>query len=196
MANFATVQSLFVRLGLTEPEMGSVEEEQAAAALEDASNELRAITGQNIDAASGEITENVPVGGVINMPVVPVRAVSAVVDAETGEALEYRLDNAKQLVVHAPGGTRVTITCDYGWPTIPAEIARWTRVLAMAQLAAADAGNLGLSGGIASVGADDARVTFATNNGEPGQGATIPDDIAARLRNTYGALAATVEHRA
>jgi hypothetical protein len=195
MTAFATVSTLFVRLGRTTPAASDPAYKQAAAALEDASNQLRDIIGQNITAGTTTITETVPLGGLINMPVVPVRSIASVVDHDSGESISYSLENTKQLMVFGRENCRVDITCDYGWPTVPPVLANWSRVLAAASMLAADAGNLGLSGGLSGVGADDSRVSFATNVGEQGQGVSVPEGVAYQLRATYGSLTPTIEHR-
>lgn len=193
--NFATVESLFVRLKLPTPEAGTLAYQHADAALEDATEAMRDLIGQRLTADTTTITETVPVGGVINMPVVPVTALRSVTLARGGAHVSARLENSKQVKVFGHDGLRVKIECDYGWDPIPRIIARWTRVLAAASMVAAKTGNLGLSGGIAGVGADDARVTFATNRGEQGQGLEVPEATATSLRATYGALPTGVEHR-
>lgn len=192
---FATVESLFVRLQLPTPDKGSLAYRHAEGALEDATDTMRDIIGQSLTADTTTLTETVPVGGVINMPVVPVTALRSVTLARTGAKVSARLENSKQVMVWGADGMRVRIECDYGWEQIPPVIAKWTRVLAAASMAAAKTGNLGLSGGIAGVGIDDARVSFATRRGEQGEGMDIPEKIQMRLRATYGALPTTAEHR-
>lgn len=195
MDTFATVESLFVRLQLPTPDKESLAYLNAKAALEDATETMRDIIGQHLTADTAVITETVPVGGVINMPVVPVTALRSVTLASSGVRVSARLENSKQVLVWGADGMRVKIECDYGWDPIPPIIAKWTRILAAASMAAAKTGNLGLSGGIAGVGIDDARISFATRQGEQGEGMDIPEKVQMRLRATYGSLPTTAEHR-
>lgn len=195
MDAFATVQQLFTRLRLPEPSDTSLDYESAQEALADATAELVRITGQSLEAGESTVTERVPVGGVVNLPIVPAREIHAVVNADTGHPVTFEFENSKQVLVHAPARSRVRITYTRGYTKIPPELVKYTCVLAAAQLAAADAGNLGLSGGISGISIDDGRVSFATRPGEQGEGLALPARIESSLRSTYGSLASTVDHR-
>lgn len=192
-APFATVSDLFVRLGLPTPPNPSTAYNQALTLLDDASHDLRDQIGQRIDRGEHTWSTLVPVGGLVNLPGRPVIEVESVTTA--GGAVNWDLLNAAQLQVGAPAGTRITVTYSYGWVNVPRDLKRWTLVLAAASIGAAEAGNLGLSGGIAGIGVDDARVTFATNAGEAGQGVQVPERVLARLRATYGSADMIVEHQ-
>lgn len=195
MAAFATVKQLFARLRMPAPASGTEDFLAARGALEDASAEIVRVTGQSLEPGTTTVTERVPVGGVINLPVVPARAITAVVDATTGQPVPHEFENAKQILVHAPARSRVRITYDHGYATIPGDIVRFTCMLAASQILAADAGNLGLSGGLAGIGIDDGRVSFATRAGEQGEGVALPERVERSLRATYGAISATLDHR-
>jgi hypothetical protein len=194
LSSFATVADLSGRLGVATPASPSTLFTQMTNALSDASDELRGVIGQAISAGSSTVTIRATPGGYVRLPAVPATAVASVLHA--GEAVDYwrQVDSATLLVPSCYGRT-LTITYSHGWTVIPGELVKWACVLAAASLAAAQSGNLGLSGGLSSVGVDDGRVTWATNAGEQGGGVTLPERVAMRLRATYGAPAITVEHR-
>lgn len=196
MTAFATVADLSARLKVTAPEEGSATYTQYESALDDATGDLQAEIGQQI-VEQADVVEDaiVPVGNVVHVAAVPLRSVSSVVLTEGGGAVEFKKRDAHAIAVEARAGVQVTITYTAGYASVPAELKKWCCVLAAASIAAAEYGNLGLAGGVAGVGVDDARVSFATNNGEQGQGVTLPETVIARLRARYGAPMMTVEHR-
>ena len=191
---FATVADLAGRLGVAVPTGGSAAYTQMDAALEDASNDLRGVIGQAINFGSSTVSVRATPGGYVRLPAVPAVEVESVL--HDGEAVGwYRLVDSATLLVPSDYGRTLTVTYSHGWQTIPGELVKWACVLAAASIAAAKSGNLGLAGGLSSVGVDDARASWATNVGEQGEGVSLPGRVAERLRATYGAPAITVEHR-
>ena len=190
----ATVADLAGRLGTTAPTDGTPAHTQMQTALADASDDLRGVIGQAITYGTSTVEVRATPGGYVRLPAVPAVEITSVLDG--GVAVDYwrQVDTATLLVPSRYGRT-ITVTYSHGWQTIPGELVRWTCVLAAAYLAAARSGNLGLSGGLSSVGVDDARASWATNVGEQGEGVSLPPRVEARLRATYGAPAITLEHR-
>lgn len=186
IAAFAQVEDLSVRLKRPTPAAGTAEYKQMAAALEDATAELQGIIGQTVSAKDTSYKTRVPAGGVVVLPFNPVREVETVILTETGQEVRFSLEDARQVIVDAPESSSVTIRLRAGYTNVPGELVKWTCVIAAAQLAAASAGNLGLSGGIAGIRHDDTSLTLATREGENGAGVILPQAVQARLRATYG----------
>ena len=192
---FATVADLAARLKIDEPAPSSAEYLQLQALLNDASSELREITGQALNPGTSTVTIRTDRTGDGNFPAVPAREITSV--TQDDEALtedEYKFD-AKQIRVKSCREVELEVTYDHGWEPIPDDLLRWTCVLAAAGLVAARSGNLGLAGGLSSIAIDDARATWATNVGEQGAGVSLPPHIEDRLRRNYGAAGITVEMR-
>lgn len=208
---FAAPAQLSVRLGVAAPTAATTAEAQMLAALDDASNDLRAIIGQAINEGRTTITQRVQPGAYLRLPAVPATDIHSVTDTESGVAVEYELVDVTTLhiaphyvptykpreVLTSRDETSVRVSVDYthGWATIPGELVRWTCVLAAASLAAAKSGNLGLAGGLSSIRVDDSSASWATRTGEQGMGITIPDTVQAKLRARYGMSAMALEHR-
>lgn len=213
LSSLATVADLSARLGVAAPTPASVAFIQMQAALDDASGDLRGVIGQALNQGTSTVTVRATPGGYVRLPAVPATAITSVL--HHGVAVWYRqVDSATLFVpVHSIDprlaydlnlpmppmpdhyGWTLSITYTHGWAVIPAELVKWTCVMAAASLAAAKSGNLGLAGGLSSVGVDDARATWATNVGEQGEGITIPVRVADRLRASYGTPSITVEYR-
>jgi len=196
LTDFATVADLSARLGRDEPAGGSAAELQMEAALADASHELRAIIGQAINAGSSTVTQYVTHGGYLYLPAVPATTITSVVNTDDGSAVDdYTFVDSKTLRVPTLARRQVSVTYDHGWAKIPGELVKWTCVLAASSIAAAKAGNLGLSGGLSGIGVDDARASFATRVGEQGSGVVIPESVQVGLRARYGAISMGMEQR-
>ena len=190
---FATVADLSAALGITAPVDGSPAYLQMADALADASDDLRDIIGQAINQGTSTVKVMASPGGLVRLPAVPVVEVESV--TADGVAVEYELIDAATLSVPVCRSVQVTVTYTHGWAVVPGSLRKWCKVLAAAAIAAAKSGNLGLAGGLSSVGVDDGRVTWATGAGENGGGVSLPDAVALRLKATYGSPSITVEHR-
>lgn len=208
LSPLATVADLAGRLGVTPPPLNSVAYTQMMMALDDASNDLRGAIGQALNFGTSTVTVRPSSRGHVALPAVPAVDVTSVVD-DDGVAMWFRkVDSATLMVGPFPPmdprsitarqilgaqGAMVSVTYSHGWQTIPGELVKWTCVLAAASIAAAQSGNLGLAGGLSSVGVDDARATWATNAGEQGEGVSMPARVAERLRATYGAPLTSAE---
>lgn len=190
---FATVADLSAALGITAPADGTTAYEQMTDALADASDDLRDIIGQAINQGTSTVKVMASPGGFVRLPAVPVVSVASV--TFDGAAVDYELIDAATLSVPVCRSVQVTVTYTHGWAVVPGVLRKWCKVLAAAAIAAAKSGNLGLAGGLASVGVDDGRVTWATGAGENGGGVSLPDAVALRLKATYGSPSITVEHR-
>lgn len=190
---FATVADLSAALGITAPTVGSPAYLQMSDALADASDDLRDIIGQAINQGTSTVKVMASPGGFVRLPAVPVVSVASV--TFDGAAVDYELIDAATLSVPVCRSVQVTVTYTHGWAVVPGVLRKWCKVLAAAAIAAAKSGNLGLAGGLASVGVDDGRVTWATGAGENGGGVSLPDAVALRLKATYGSPSITVEHR-
>jgi hypothetical protein len=190
---FAAVADLSAALGIAAPASGSVAYLQMADALSDASDELRDIIGQVINYGTSTVKVMASPGGIVRLPAVPVVGISSV--TLDGEAVDYEQLDSASLLVPVCRSVLVTVTYTHGWAEVPGVLRKWCKVLAAASIAAAKSGNLGLAGGIASVGVDDGRVTWATGAGENGVGVAVPEAVAVKLRATYGSPSITLEHR-
>lgn len=189
---FATVADLSAALGITAPASGTAAHAQMVDALADASDELRDITGQVINFGTSTVKVMASPDGIVRLPAVPIVSIASV--TLDGEAVEYEQLDSASLTVTLSGAALVSVTYTHGWSTIPGVLRKWCKVLAAAAIAAAKSGNLGLAGGLASVGVDDGRVTWATGANENGAGVAVPEAIAVRLRATYGSPSITVSH--
>lgn len=188
---FATVADLTNALGLPDPIIGSAEYRQIEDALSDASDDLRDIVGQAINQGESTVRVRVSPGGIARVPAVPLTAVESVL--RDGRAVGFEILDSASLLIPTCCASIVSITYTHGWDPVPGIFRKWTKVLAASALAAAKSGNLGLSGGLASVAVDDGRVTWATAAGENGAGVMLPQRVIDRLRANYGAPAVTVE---
>lgn len=190
---FATVADLSAALGITPPAEGSPEYAQMVDALADASDELRDIIGQAVNQGTTTVKVMASPGGFVRLPAVPIVEVASV--TFDGSAVEFEVIDAATLSVPVCRSVLVTVEYTHGWATVPGVLRKWCKVLAAASIAAAKSGNLGLAGGLSSVGIDDGRVTWATGANENGAGVSIPESVAVRLRATYGSPSITLEHR-
>jgi hypothetical protein len=189
---FATVADLSAALGITAPAAGSVAYLQMVDALADASDELRDIIGQPVNRGTTTVTVTAVPGSIVRLPAVPIVSIASV--TLDGEAIEYEQIDTASISVVVIEPSLISVTYTHGWLTVPGVLRKWCKVLAAASIAAAKSGNLGLAGGIASVGVDDGRVTWATGAGENGTGVAVPGAVAVKLRATYGSPSITVGH--
>lgn len=192
----ATAADLAARLKVETPAVGTDQRTQWDAALADASGHLRDAIGSAVTQLTSTVTLPVVEHGLLELPGGPATSVGDVsVDgaAPLPEADRW-LSDARTLRLSAWRGQSVRVTYTHGWVEVPAELVKWTCVLAAAQLASAARGSLGMAGNVASVAVDDARVQFRADGDEPG--VELPERVAVRLRATYGAGGVTaVGHR-
>jgi hypothetical protein len=190
---FATVADLSASLGVAEPATNSVAYSQMESALADASDDLRDIIGQSVNIGTSTVKVVASPGGIVRLPAVPAVSVASV--TLDGSAVEFEQLDSASLSVPACRSALVSVTYTHGWADVPGVLRKWCKLLAAASIVAAKSGNLGLAGGLSSVGVDDGRVTWATAAGENGAGVTIPEPVAVKLRATYGSPSITLEHR-
>lgn len=205
MVLLAQVADLAARLNVDPDGLTTQQQLQWETLLEDASEAIRDVIGSPLDFRTSTITMwvgDLPVVGraqmrpqvnnrfdtralvysqLIRLPAVPAVELISITD-EFGPIDGELLDSHTLRVWTA--NTLVTITYTHGWAVIPRELVRWTCVLAASMLQASKTGNLGMAGGISSVGIDDGRVAFAAS--QPGQAIDLPDTVRVRLRATYG----------
>lgn len=189
---FVTVKDLSVQLGIATPDRSTIAYQQMAAALADASDDLRSVTGQALNRGTSTARVMVRPGALTALPAVPVVSVESVTDSD-GNPVAFELVDAKHIEVRSRYAMRVVVEYTHGWEDIPGDIKKWVKVLAAAQISAAQTGTLGLSGGLAAVRVDDAQATFATRAGESGEGVEMPERVQQRLRATYGTAQMVME---
>lgn len=184
--SFATPEDLATRLGVAfDP--GELLKVQAH--LDDATAWLQAELGQLIEAGTATYTTRLREGP-LRLPQFPVRSVTEVlvngVAVTNYDFIDQELHLADRWGVSDFGErttfTDVTVTFDYGFTVIPAELIGWCCVLASQSLDAAAGGYLG-SPRVRSEQIDDYSVTYVTN----GSSMTLPPDVLSRLRSRYGA---------
>lgn len=189
---FVTVKDLSVQLGIATPERSTITYQQMAAALAEASDDLRSVTGQALNRGTSTARVMVRPGAPTALPAVPIVSVESVTDAD-GNPVEFELIDSKHIEVSTRVALRVTVAYTHGWEDIPGDLKKWVKVLAAAQLSAAQTGTLGLSGGLAAIRVDDGQATFATRAGESGEGVEIPERVQQRLRTIYGSAQLVME---
>lgn len=179
MTAFATVDQLAATLGVATPSDGAIYSAWTAA-LEDASDYLRAVIGQPISAGTTTLEVTTDHRGEADIPLVPITSITAVidVDGQTVTSDDYRLDGQRLWLRYAHSTYQVYLA--YGYSVIPGEIVRWTKVLANVQINAAAQGNLGLSA-VSSVAIDDGRVTYSN-----AMSVALPAATAQWLKATFG----------
>jgi hypothetical protein len=176
---FATTAQLASSLGVAVPTdpliLGRWQD-----ALDDASGYLRTLIGQPITAGTATLDVTTDARGEADIWLVPVTSVTSVTDPE-GHVLtsdEWFLNDQRLYLRRADTTYRVVVA--YGYSTIPAEIVRWTKVLAATQIQVSANGSLGLSN-VSSVAVDDAKVTYAD-----AMAVVMPDSEAQWLKATFG----------
>lgn len=185
---FATPADLEARLGVTYDAPQTI---QAQAHLDDATAWLQAELGQLIEAGTATYTTRAHCNP-IRLPQQPVTDVTTVlVDGEATTDFEF-VD--QELWIPARRGelysfdifdrpyADVTVTFDYGYATVPADLKGWCCVLAAQALDAAAGGWLG-SPRVRSEQIDDYSVTYVTD----GTAMSLPAEVLERLRARYGA---------
>lgn len=183
----ATIQDLQARLGVTYA--AGAETTRAQAALDDATAFLQGELGQLIEAGTATVTFRHR-GGVIRLPQQPVRAVTTVqINGVATTAFDF-IDQELHLAARwgrSDFGDRtpysdITVTFDYGYTVIPAELVAWTCVLASQLLAVSEGGTLGRPS-VQMEQIDDYSVTYVTD----GSNMSLPQPALDRLRARYGA---------
>lgn len=187
LAPFATASDLAVRMGVTfTPE----EEAQVELFLDDASHELRAITGQPINRLTSTVTVWPDGPGRVYLPAVPVISVASV--QQDGVDVDYRLRYDELLVPRTCRDEPLTVTFTHGWDPIPGELIKYTCVMAAAAYSGNQmTGSLGPVTGVArrQETIDDYTVIMdgQVSDDANASSMSLPERIAARLRSVYGA---------
>lgn len=189
MASFAAPADLETRL----PDL-TIVPAQAQAFLDDATAYLQAEIGQLIEAGTATYTTRAYCNP-IRLPQQPVTAVTSVlIDDEATTDFDF-VD--QELWIPARRGhlytfpeydgrlpyADITVTFDYGYATIPADLKSWCCVLASQAIDAASGGTLGAPR-VRSEQIDDYSVTYVTDGST---GMSLPDEVLERLRARYGA---------
>jgi hypothetical protein len=178
---FATPGQLAATLGVPTPTDQAVLT-QWNNALDDATGILRDAIGQPVSAGTAELSVDTDGRGVAELWLVPVTAITSVLDeaGNTVEPTDWTLRDQRLYLRRAHATYTVTVAYGYTTETMPAEIVRWTKVLAAAQLQAAPAGHLGLSA-VTDVAIDDGKVTYTDT-----MAVALPAAVAQRLKAVYG----------
>lgn len=180
MADFATADDLASSLGVDVPTDGLVLGRWMDA-LADASGYLRTLIGQPIEAGTAELDLLTDSSGEADIWLVPVTGITSITALDTSLTVDTDRWTLKDQRLYLPRGNTVyRVVLSYGYDPIPAEIVRWTKVLAATQVQVAPGGSLGLSN-VASVAVDDGKVTYTD-----GMAVTIPDSTAQWLKATFG----------
>jgi hypothetical protein len=177
---FATTTNLASSLGVAVPTdtliLGRWQD-----ALDDATALLRTVIGQPITAGSATLDLTTDCQGEADIWLVPIRDITSVTDLDTNTVITSDRWQLVDQRMHLPrAGITYRIGLDYGYQTLPAEIVRWTKVLAATQIQVAAGGSLGLSN-VASVAVDDGKVTYADR-----MAVALPDSTAQWLKATFG----------
>lgn len=187
MASFASVEDMETRLGVT---YAGDEIAQAQAFLDDATAYLQAEIGQLITAGTATYTTRHRGGSPIHLPQQPVTAITELlvngVASTNYDYIDQELHLPERWGRSDFGELRpyndITVTFEYGYAVVPAELKAWCIVLASQQMAAAANGSLGVPG-VRSEQIDDYSVTYATD----GSSLSLPEEVLNRLRSRYGA---------
>ena len=187
--SFATPTDLALRLGVTFTVQETL---QAQAFLDDATAYLQAELGQLITAGTATYTTRAYCNP-IRLPQQPVTAVTTVlIDGEATTGFEFidqevwipaRQGHLYSFAIHGHAYADLTVTFDYGYAAIPAELKAWCCVLASQARDAAAGGSLGAPR-VRSEQIDDYSVTYVTDGTTA---MSLPDDVLERLRARYGA---------
>lgn len=180
MADFANVGQLAAALGVAVPS-DEPTVNRWNAALADASGYLRTVIGQPISAGTATLDLLTDSTGEADVWLVPVTGITSITALDSNQAVATDRWTLKDQRLYLPrGNTTYRVVLSYGYSTIPAEIVRWTKVLAAAQIQVAAAGNLGIDN-VSSVSVDDGKVTYT---GAPA--VALPDTTAQWLKATFG----------
>lgn len=179
MTSFATVDDLAAALGVAVPTDDLIIG-QWQAALDDASGYLRTVIGQPVNAGTAQLTVRTDDHGGADLWLVPVTAITEILDPDGNAVASTDWDLQGQHLQLRRPCVEYTVSLTYGYATVPAELARWTKVLASVQIQAAAGGTLGLDS-ITSVAVDDGKVTY-----EPGMTVQLSDTTAQWLKATFG----------
>lgn len=183
-----TVADLAARLGLDDPVPETPEFQRLDDALRSASGEIRRVIGQPITAGSSTLRVRLDDLAVGVIGICPVRAVTSVrcLDGTTLGADEWQLDGQRLWIRYGPHArhvaSHVLVDVEHGYEVIPEDLQRFTMALAAAELAALQAGNLGMTGGLQRVAVDDGNAAF---NDAP---ITLTPRIEEQLRQQYGGI--------
>ena len=180
MASFATVADLekATKKTFTGQDIAWVTE-----LLEQASGHLRTIIGwQVFPPATMTYRTRVKACEFYQLPVQPASLVSVVVDGTTVTTDDY--DGGFE---PERGGT-ATVTFTAGYSSCPPDLKSWTVVLASQVMDVVTKLGMLSSGGLSSVAIDDFKMVW-TQTGENTAGYGIPDAVAVRLKEAYGASA-------
>lgn len=187
MASFATPSDIEERLNVT---YTAEETAQAQAFLDDATAWLQAEIGQLITAGTATYTTRVR-SLPVRLPQQPVTEVTTVLvdDVATTDFdfvdQELYLNDLWGLghVGDLDGYVDVTVTFDYGYSVVPAELKAWCIVLASQAMQSAEGGSLGAPR-VRSEQIDDYSVTYVTDGTTA---MSLPGEVLERLRARYGA---------
>lgn len=203
-APLATPSDLCTRLGIDLPAPESEGFGQLEALLQDASSEIEAVIGQPLakmtsivtlfpDSWSGRNTY-------IDLPARPVHTVDSVfIGTDELNPGSYSLRNLTLILPWLNPDVSVEVEFTHGYDPLPEELRKWTCILASGALRATETtGALGITAGISqhSETIDDYTQSWANYTGNKAPGMTLPPDVEARLRSTYGMGGiSTVKHR-
>lgn len=180
MADFATVDQLASSLGVDVP-ADPLAYNRWSDALADASGYLRAVIGQPIDAGTAVLDLLTDAAGETDIWLVPVTGITSITALDTNLTVDSDRWALKDQRLYLPrGNTLYRVALSYGYDRIPAEIVRWTKVLAATQVQVAAGGSLGLSN-VSSVAVDDGKVTYVDR-----MAVALPDSVAQWLKATFG----------
>jgi hypothetical protein len=165
---------------------------QVEAFLDGASGELRTLIGQPLSrVVDSTVTLYADGRGAVLLPAFPVVSITSVT-VEGTTVTDYKLRDRTLYRMGAGWGDEVVVTYTHGWDPMPADIVKWTCVLAASFLSAAkSSGALGMTAGVTSRDEhiDDYRLAVSGPSGGGAAtdvGMVIPDRVAARLKATYG----------
>lgn len=176
MVAFATVEDVEARLGRSFDESQTA---QVQVLLDDASAYLRGIIGAQVYPPATVTFTGHPSGGRLDLPAQPVTSVTSV--EREGQPVEYSRRPGFLVVC---GDGPVDVTFSYGYAVAPDDLKRVCCVLVAQTLTTLTAG-LGLGvGGVSSVAVDDFKIAWA--DGGAGAGMTVPENVAASLRDQFG----------
>ena len=193
---FASIDQLSTRLGRT---LTPAEADMASAFLDDATAYMRSALGtQFIESGTATVTLQIPTTQLpttrVRLPQTPVRTISDVL-------LNGVADTATFLVgddLYRPSGFRagtngfctVTVTMDYGFTKVPADIMAWCCVLAAGQLAMVERSGMLSSSGVKVESLADYRVEYMESGTMH-----IPAGVLDRMRALYGSNASLSHSR-
>ena len=177
---FATVDQLASSLGIDTPDDPLIFARWSDA-LSDASGYLRTVIGQPITAGSAILDLWTDQNGETDIWLVPVTSITSITDLDQNVVLTSDRWNLVDQRLYLPRAcVKYRVALDHGYEEIPAELVRWTKVLAATQIQVAAGGTLGLNH-VTSVAVDDGKVTYAD-----AMSVALPDSTAQWLKATFG----------